>query len=213
MKNKVSTLFKEKAKISMVNFSGTYDHIEEPKNRYSNGIYNNSFVTDEPLQKNGGLNGGDKKAVERLRTKDFIDCEKSTHVVNCVNGFCKDIKKCKIESSNCSSDHKLVLKNINFDCVPGDLLTIVGPVGSGKTSILMAILNEINCVQGSVNVLGRVSFACQEAWVFSGTVRENILFGANYEEKKYNEVIRVCSLTRDLQLFPDGDQTVIGRRK
>ena len=43
-----------------------------------------------------------------------------------------------------------------------------------------------------------------------GTIRENILFGANYEEQRYNEVIRVCSLTRDLQLFPDGDQTLIG---
>ena len=169
LSNKVSPLFKSKSKVSIKNFSGTYDHIETPKNRYSNGIYNNSFLMDEGKN---GVNGSDKKPVERLKTKEFIDCEKSTHVVNCVNGFCKDMKKCKIEPSHNLSDYKLVLKNIDFECVPGDLVAIVGPVGSGKTSILMAILNEINCVQGNVNVLGRVSFACQEAWVFAGWFSE-----------------------------------------
>lgn len=169
LNSKISPLFKSKSKVSIKNFCGTYDHIEESKNRFSNGIYNNSFLMDDALGKNGTNGVAEKKPVERLKTKEFIDCEKSTHVVNCVNGFCRqDMKKCKIERSSSLTNYKLALKNIDFECVPGDLCTIVGPVGSGKTSILMAILDEINRVQGSVNVLGRISFACQEAWVFAG---------------------------------------------
>ena len=166
--SKTSPLFKDKSRISIKNFSGTYDHIEERKNHFGNGISNDGFLMDDGKNAVAGLNGGDRKPVERLQTKEFIDCEKSSHVVNCVNGFCKDINKCKIKPSSSLPDHKLVLKNIDFECVPGDLVTIVGPVGSGKTSILMAILNEVNCVQGSISVVGRVSFACQEAWVFAG---------------------------------------------
>lgn len=128
MNNKVSPLFKNKSIISMENLFSTYDHIEEKKVKNSNGIYNNSFLMDDALN-----DIGIKKSIERLKTRDFIDYEQSTKVVNCVNGFCKNMDNCKIErSTNQVTDYKLALKNINFDCLPGDLTTIVGPVGSGK---------------------------------------------------------------------------------
>lgn len=105
-----------------------------------------------------------------------------------------------------------VLKNINFACRPGELVIVVGPVGSGKTTLLQAILGELRIREGSIQVNGRLSYATQESWIFGGTIRENILFDSEYDEEKYEEVIRVCALERDLTLFADGDRTQIGER-
>lgn len=59
---------------------------------------------------------------------------------------------------------------------------------------------------------GRLSYATQESWIFGGTIRENILFDAEFDQEKYDEIIRVCALERDLTLFADGDRTQIGER-
>ena len=105
-----------------------------------------------------------------------------------------------------------IIKDINFDCKPKEILVIVGEVGSGKSSILLSILGELFIKHGSISVKGRYSYSSQEAWTFAGTVKENILFNCSFDEKKYKEVIRVCALERDLTLFPLGDQTIVGER-
>lgn len=95
-----------------------------------------------------------------------------------------------------------VLTNINLNCKPGELIVIVGPVGSGKSSILMSVLGELFINKGRIDVKGRVSYSNQEAWTFGGTVRENILFNSVYDSEKYRDVVRVCGLERDLALLP-----------
>jgi ATP-binding cassette subfamily C (CFTR/MRP) protein 4 len=59
-------------------------------------------------------------------------------------------------------------------------------------------------------VNGKVSYASQEAWTYAGTIKENILFDSEFDKEKYDEVIKVCALERDLTLFQDGDETFIG---
>ena len=81
------------------------------------------------------------------------------------------------------------------------LLAVVGPVGAGKSTLLQCLLGELRPVIGSVEVLGSLSYANQEAWVFSGTVRENILFGQPYEPHWYNFVVEACAL----DTVSDGD--------
>ena len=184
--SKVSALYKSKSIITVKELFGTYDHIEEPRTKYNNGTYNSTFLMDDEFN----FNHSDKKST-------------TGH-----NGYSKNEKSI----DHHYSDHTLVLKNIDFDCVPGECVTVVGPVGSGKSSILMAILNEINTVAGTISVRGRISYSCQEAWTFAGTVKENILFGSDYDESKYKEVVRVCALERDMVLFPQGDQTIVGER-
>ena len=105
-----------------------------------------------------------------------------------------------------------VLKNINIACRPGELVIVVGPVGCGKTSLLQVILSELRIREGTVQVNGRLSYATQENWIFGGTIRENILFDSEFDPDRYEEVIRVCALERDLTLFADGDRTQIGER-
>uniref|UniRef100_A0AAX7UF42 Multidrug resistance-associated protein 4 n=1 Tax=Astatotilapia calliptera TaxID=8154 RepID=A0AAX7UF42_ASTCA len=81
-----------------------------------------------------------------------------------------------------------------------------------KSSLLSAILGELPYDTGTLKVIGQISYAAQQPWVFPGTIRSNILFGKQLNPKKYERVLRACALKKDLQLFPDGDLTLIGDR-
>jgi ATP-binding cassette subfamily C (CFTR/MRP) protein 4 len=105
-----------------------------------------------------------------------------------------------------------VLDNISFDVKPGKLTVIIGSVGSGKTAVLMAILKELRIKSGSVAVNGSLGYVSQESWIFGGTVKENILFGKIFDDRKYKQVIHVAALEEDLKQLPFGDQTVVGER-
>ncbi|CAG9769762.1 unnamed protein product [Ceutorhynchus assimilis] len=104
------------------------------------------------------------------------------------------------------------LTNINLTVTPGKLLTVIGPVGSGKSSLLHMILQELPLSGGSLEVNGEISYASQEPWLFAGSVRQNILFGLPMDRIRYNTVVRKCSLERDFQLLPYGDKTFVGDR-
>ncbi|XP_024611041.1 multidrug resistance-associated protein 4 isoform X2 [Neophocaena asiaeorientalis asiaeorientalis] len=104
------------------------------------------------------------------------------------------------------------LQGLSFTVRPGELLAVVGPVGAGKSSLLSAVLGELPPSQGLVSVHGRIAYVSQQPWVFSGTLRSNILFGKKYEKERYEKVIKACALKKDLQLLEDGDLTVIGDR-
>ena len=104
------------------------------------------------------------------------------------------------------------LRNLDYRLAAGELMIIVGRVGSGKSSVLLSILGELPLASGRMKIRGRLSYSSQEPWIFAGTVRENVLFGRELDPKRYAEVLRVCSLDKDIQLFPHGDQTVVGER-
>ncbi|XP_053975915.1 ATP-binding cassette sub-family C member 4-like [Hylaeus volcanicus] len=104
------------------------------------------------------------------------------------------------------------LHDINIHIEPKKLYAVVGTVGAGKSSFLQLILRELVQSEGDIHVNGSVSYASQEPWLFSGTVRNNILFGQPYDSKKYNEVVKVCALTKDFQQFNYGDKTLVGDR-
>lgn len=108
---------------------------------------------------------------------------------------------------------KLTLNNISLEVNHGVLVGIVGHVGSGKSSLLQAILRELPTESGSLLLRGSVSFASQDAWVFSGSIRQNILFGhTEFDKQRYNEVVDACALKKDFEMFEFGDETIIGER-
>ncbi|KAM4711153.1 ATP-binding cassette sub-family C member 4-like isoform 1-T1 [Anableps anableps] len=120
-----------------------------------------------------------------------------------------------IEKLTCYWDKSLdspSLQNISVTVKPHQLLAIIGPVGGGKSSLLSAILGELPHDTGMLTVKGQLAYASQQPWVFPGTIRSNILFGRDLNRKKYERVLRACALKRDLELFPDGDLTLIGDR-
>ncbi|KAJ3111421.1 hypothetical protein HK100_002694 [Physocladia obscura] len=104
------------------------------------------------------------------------------------------------------------LTNVNLNIPRGKLVAIVGKVGSGKSSLLNALVGEMPRRDGSVTFRGSVGFCQQQAWIQNTTVRENILFGQDFDEKKYNEVVKTCSLSRDFAILPNNDETEIGER-
>lgn len=104
------------------------------------------------------------------------------------------------------------LHDINLEIPKGKLIGIVGPVGAGKSSLLQALLRELPLESGSISVNGTISYACQESWIFAGSVRQNILFGQEMDRARYNAVLKSCDLNKDLQSFDNGDLTMIGER-
>jgi ABC-type multidrug transport system fused ATPase/permease subunit len=107
---------------------------------------------------------------------------------------------------------KSTLTNINFRATGNDLVAIVGPVGSGKTSLLMGVLGELLPSHGALAVDGEISYASQEAWILSDTIRNNITFGRRYEPAWYQAVVKACQFVPDLALFEAGDETEVGER-
>lgn len=104
------------------------------------------------------------------------------------------------------------IRNINLKIAEKELCAIVGQVGAGKTTLLQVLLGELDLDSGYINVNGTVSYAAQEAWIFEGSIRNNIVFIEDFDEQRYKEVVKVCALDHDFQLFPHGDQTVVGER-
>ena len=108
--------------------------------------------------------------------------------------------------------NKPTLNSLRLSVWKGDLVFITGPVGCGKSSLLYAILHEIPLLKGKISCDGKVAWLGQQPWVFSGTIRENILFGELFNPQRYHAILQACDLHRDLSEFPDGDMTLVGER-
>uniref|UniRef100_T1K4Y0 ABC-type glutathione-S-conjugate transporter n=1 Tax=Tetranychus urticae TaxID=32264 RepID=T1K4Y0_TETUR len=106
------------------------------------------------------------------------------------------------------------LKNINMSVKTGSFVAIIGSVGSGKSSLLSAILGEMEKVKGRININGKlkIAYVAQQAWIQNATLRDNILFGKPFDKTKYDEVIAACALEPDLAYLPGGDETEIGEK-
>ena len=104
------------------------------------------------------------------------------------------------------------LKDIDLKVKRGDFVAIIGKVGAGKTSLLRAILGDLNMVEGSLDVDGSVAYVPQEAFLINDTLRENILFGKEFNQEKYTKIVEICQLIPDLKILPKGDMTEIGER-
>ncbi|XP_011642194.1 probable multidrug resistance-associated protein lethal(2)03659 [Pogonomyrmex barbatus] len=104
------------------------------------------------------------------------------------------------------------LRNINLTLLPGSFVAIVGQVGSGKSSLLQAILQELPLISGNIESRGRINYVSQQPWIFASSVRQNILFGQAIDKSRYDQVIRVCQMESDIDSFPHGDRTIVGEK-
>lgn len=95
-----------------------------------------------------------------------------------------------------------VLKNINIRVKKNGLVAIVGTVGAGKSSVISALLGEMDRVSGRVNTVGSIAYVSQQAWIQNATLQDNILFGSPMDRRRYNQVIDACALKPDLEMLP-----------
>ncbi|KAF0977347.1 hypothetical protein FDP41_003339 [Naegleria fowleri] len=135
----------------------------------------------------------------------FIDDEKKEEAKPNVVDEKKSQKKDEIKP-----DFKL--NDINITVKRGDLVVIVGLVGSGKSSLLSALIGEMYKESGNLQVSGQVAYVPQQAWIRNATVRDNILFGKPFNPERYQQTIEACSLEHDLEVLTAGDLTEIGEK-
>lgn len=109
-------------------------------------------------------------------------------------------------------DDTPTLKNINLTLAKGKLSAIVGSVGTGKSSLISALLGEMEKIKGTVNTDGSIAFVPQQAWIQNATLRDNITFGKAFNPQKYDQVLECCALKPDLEMLPGGDSTEIGEK-
>lgn len=123
-----------------------------------------------------------------------------------------------------ADDDSFELREVNLEFPRGQLTLLSGATGSGKSSLLLALLGEMERVQGQI-VLSKstrieagtglyysVAYAAQSPWLQHATIQDNILFGSPFDQERYRAVIKACALERDLELFDAGDQTEIGEK-
>ena len=108
----------------------------------------------------------------------------------------------------------LPLSRITLDCMPGDLVGVVGTIGSSKTSLLNALLGDLHqpFASSSIKIKGKVAYCAQKPFILCTTLRDNILFGSPYIRGKYKQVLQDCALEVDIKTMPDGDLTEIGEK-
>ncbi|KAI1698658.1 ABC transporter transmembrane region domain-containing protein [Ditylenchus destructor] len=104
------------------------------------------------------------------------------------------------------------IQDLNLNVARGALMAIVGKVGAGKSSLLSALLGEMEKLRGYVGIRGQVAYVPQSAWIRNMSFRENITFGRAYDKKFYKTVIDACALQADLDTLPQGDATEIGEK-
>ncbi|KAF9095081.1 hypothetical protein BGX29_009172 [Mortierella sp. GBA35] len=131
------------------------------------------------------------------------------------------------EVSTVPSQGAFMLKNLTLSFPIGKLSLVCGSTGSGKTSLLMALLREMDLISGSVQlpqskskivdpatgyIHGSLAYVSQYPWLQQASIRENILFGSLYEQDRYQHVLEACALLPDLAVFEHGDMTEIGEK-
>ena len=113
---------------------------------------------------------------------------------------------------NENSDVNLTLSLLSFSLSNRELVAVVGPVGAGKSSLLMALLGNCVFAVAGQKFAARWLTQAQQAWVFSDTLRNNILCGQPLDEERYQNALQCAALLPDLQVLRSGDQTLVGER-
>ena len=133
--------------------------------------------------------------------------------------FNKDNKNIQLNASDISLNKiindEFYLSNINLTVKKGEFICIIGEVGSGKSSLIQAILNNMIITQNNntkIIINGNISYVGQEAWIQNNTIQNNILFYRPYDPTKYQTILDLCELKQDLESFPGGDLTEIGEK-
>uniref|UniRef100_A0A670ZSK9 ABC-type glutathione-S-conjugate transporter n=1 Tax=Pseudonaja textilis TaxID=8673 RepID=A0A670ZSK9_PSETE len=108
--------------------------------------------------------------------------------------------------------YDILLYSITLEIAHGSLAAIVGSVGSGKSSLISAMLGEMENIKGNINIQGSMAYVPQQAWIQNATLKDNIIFGSPLDEIRYQQVLEACALHPDLKLLPGGDLTEIGEK-
>ena len=182
----------------ILNLSDLEDEDDESDNNINEDINN---LTTSLIPKN-----------ERTSIENLISSSATSYEIN------ETIKEgCKIQIHIPKKiKYDIVLKNINLEIKKGEIVAIIGEVGSGKSSLLQAMLNSLILLNpkecDGIHINGSIGYVAQIPWIQNETIRNNILFFNDFNEEKYKEILEVSQLNYDLDNFEGGDKTEIGEK-
>uniref|UniRef100_A0A8C5SK09 ABC-type glutathione-S-conjugate transporter n=1 Tax=Laticauda laticaudata TaxID=8630 RepID=A0A8C5SK09_LATLA len=137
-------------------------------------------------------------------------------VSSLTRNICIERRTCAVKFHEASfawnQDSDVTIKDITLEIAHGSLVAIVGSVGSGKSSLISAMLGEMENIKGHINIQGSMAYVPQQAWIQNATLKDNIIFGSSLDETRYQQVLEACALHPDLKLLPGGDLTEIGEK-
>ena len=117
------------------------------------------------------------------------------------------------KNSDGKSFEVICLQNISLKLRKGELTGVCGALGSGKTSLLHAIIGELPCISGAMGILAKnIAFVSQTPWIMAGTYKENITFGFPFRQQWFDEVIKACALDVDFAIFSEKENSKIDER-
>ncbi|XP_070396121.1 ATP-binding cassette sub-family C member 3-like isoform X3 [Dermacentor albipictus] len=154
------------------------------------------------------------KRISSFCTAEEYDEENKSQAKDCFRRIgAVNLENCTISWSSLTiKGAEPQLKNVTLDVEPGSLVGIAGFVGSGKSSLLSAILGDAQCLEGSVACAGRIAYVPQLPTVHNMTIRDNILYGRPLHPNYYERVLRSCQLMNDLNKIPAGDAAEVGEK-
>ncbi|KAH3675449.1 hypothetical protein WICMUC_002738 [Wickerhamomyces mucosus] len=180
-----------KAIDGFISFKRISKYLESPDEENIEEHFSNEIIKDENI--------AIKISDAEFRYESFPEVVDKSNSDEKLNDSIKSVK----ESS--------VLKNVNIEIKKGEFIMITGATGSGKSSLLASMFGLISKKSGTVAINGSSLF-CNIPWIQNTTIRENIIFGSDYEPNRYRKVIDACALSNDFKSFPAGDLTEIGER-
>ncbi|KAK7052301.1 multidrug resistance-associated ABC transporter protein [Favolaschia claudopus] len=160
-------------------------------------------VEEKFVKGKGGPGGGPKK--ENAKKK-----KNKGEVLPTANANEKDVPSGAVTPKE--EERPFELPNLKFSVPRGAFVAIVGKVGSGKSSILQALIGEMRRTSGKVDFGGTMSYVPQTAWIRNASLRENVVFGQEDNEDKFRKIIQACNLEHDLEVLPHGEETEIGEK-
>jgi ATP-binding cassette subfamily C (CFTR/MRP) protein 1 len=153
----------------------------------------------------GGAAG--KKAAKMAAKQEKKDKKEAVQAAKDENGA-----EAPSDSTTVEEEEPFKIKDIDLTFGRDELVAIIGSVGSGKSSLLAALAGDMRKTSGEVVIGASRAFCPQYAWIQNATVRENIIFGKEFDQEWYDEVVDACALRADLDMLPAGDKTEIGER-
>lgn len=148
-------------------------------------------------------------------TNSYADMHITDQTLMCIPALCSaptSHPQRDVQFKHPGSSTGFTLNLRDFSVAPGELVAVVGRVGAGKSSLISAILGNMEKTRGAYSSGGRVAYVPQNPWCQNLSLRDSILFGSELDQAKYEAVIHACALELDLEILPEGDMSMAGLR-